>query len=123
MANFVHHSGVRKNIEGSQRLTCCLLRGLAQYVLMTAIALIARRNPAKNCYAILTAIAAIAYKFLQVYVSVELIAELWRAKRACGAPWVSKSTHPRKFGNHVTVRRPLPVRPHHRETNVQSHTF
>ena len=33
-------------------------------------------------------------------------AELWRAKRACGAPWVSKSTHPRKFGNHVTVHRP-----------------
>ena len=46
-----------------------------------------------------------------------IIAELWRAKRACGAPWVSKSTHPRKFGNHVTVHRPLPVRPHHRETN------
>ena len=33
-----------------------------------------------------------------------LIAELWRAKRACGAPWVSKSTHPGKFGNHVTDR-------------------
>ena len=27
-----------------------------------------------------------------------------RAKRACGAPWVNKSTHPRKFGNHVTDR-------------------
>ena len=39
-----------------------------------------------------------------------IIAELWRAKRACGAPWVSKSTHPRKFGNHVTVHRP-PARP------------
>ena len=25
-----------------------------------------------------------------------------RAKRASGAPWVNKSTHPRKFGNHVT---------------------
>ena len=33
------------------------------------------------------------------------IAELWGAKRACGAPWVSKSTYPRKFGNHVTVHR------------------
>ena len=33
-----------------------------------------------------------------------LLAEL-RAKRACGAPWVNKSTHPRKFGNHVTDRR------------------
>ena len=32
-----------------------------------------------------------------------LIAEL-RAKRASGAPWVNKSTHPRKFGNHVTDR-------------------
>ena len=56
-----------------------------------------------------------------------LIAELRRAKRACGAPWVSKSTHPRKFGNHVTVHRPpalpLPVRPHHRHTNIYSHTF
>ena len=40
-----------------------------------------------------------------------LIAELWRAKRACGAPWVSKSTHPRKFGNHVTVHRPPAARP------------
>ena len=27
-----------------------------------------------------------------------------RAKRSCGAPWVNKSTHPRKFGNHVTDR-------------------
>ena len=46
-----------------------------------------------------------------------------RAKRACGAPWVNKSTHPRKFGNHVTDRpsdRPT-VRPHHRHTNVYSH--
>ena len=40
-----------------------------------------------------------------------VVAELWRVKRACGAPWVSKTTHPRKFGNHVTVHRPLPVRP------------
>ena len=27
-----------------------------------------------------------------------------RSKRASGAPWVNKSTHPRKFGNHVTDR-------------------
>ena len=55
-----------------------------------------------------------------------MIAELWRAKRACGAPCVTKSTHPRKFGNYVTVHRPPalpPVRPHHRKTSVQSHTF
>ena len=31
-----------------------------------------------------------------------------RARSACvgGAPWLSKSTHPRKFANHVTVHRP-----------------
>ena len=40
-----------------------------------------------------------------------IIADLWRAKRACGAPWVSKSTHPRKSGNHVTVHCPQPARP------------
>ena len=27
-----------------------------------------------------------------------------RAKRASGAPWLNKSTHPRKFGNHLTDR-------------------
>ena len=27
-----------------------------------------------------------------------------RVKRTSGAPWVNKSTHPRKFGNHVTDR-------------------
>ena len=37
------------------------------------------------------------------------LAELWRAKRACGVPRVSKSTHPRKFSNHVTVHRPQPA--------------
>ena len=54
-----------------------------------------------------------------------LIAELWRAKRACGAPWVSKSTRPRKFGNHVTVHRP-PARPSVRTTGKPAfnpHTF
>ena len=34
------------------------------------------------------------------------IAELWSAKRVCGAPWVSRSTQPRKFFNHVTVHFP-----------------
>ena len=42
-----------------------------------------------------------------------------RVKRASGAPWVNKSTHPRKFGNHVTDR--PTVRPPHRQTNVCSH--
>ena len=56
------------------------------------------------------------------FVYYRLLAELWRVKRAWGAPWVSKSTHPRKFGNHVTVHRP-PVRPHHRATNIQPQTF
>ena len=44
-------------------------------------------------------------------VNQHVIAELWRAKRACGAPWVRKSTHPRKFGNHVTVHRLPAARP------------
>ena len=49
-----------------------------------------------------------------------LVAELWRAKRACGAPWVSKSNHPRKFGNHVTVHRPQPARPSAPQDNQSS---
>ena len=59
-------------------------------------------------------------------VGIPFIAELHaRAKRARvgGAPLLRKSTHPRKFGNHVTDRptdRPT-VRPHHRHTNVYSH--
>ena len=32
--------------------------------------------------------------------------DLKEPKMNSGAPWVSKSTHPRKFGNHVTVHRP-----------------
>ena len=34
-------------------------------------------------------------------------------------------THPRNFGNHVTVRptEQPPICPYHRETNVKSHTF
>ena len=48
------------------------------------------------------------------------------APRVNGAPQVSKSTHPRKFGNHMTVHRPserATARPHHRATNVYSPTF
>ena len=44
-------------------------------------------------------------------------------KRASRAPRVTKSTHTRKFGNHVTVHHLQPARPHHRHTNVYSHTF
>ena len=44
-------------------------------------------------------------------VIIGLVAELWPAKRTCGAQWVSKSTRPRKFGNHVTVHRPPAARP------------
>ena len=43
--------------------------------------------------------------------------------RASGVPWVSKSTHPRKFGNHVTVHRPPAISPYCRHANVYSHTF
>ena len=57
--------------------------------------------------------------------SSNFIAELSRAKRAQRSTlgkelW--KTTHPRKFGNHVTVHRPPDrptVRPHHRHTNVK----
>ena len=48
------------------------------------------------------------------------------ALRVNGAPQLSKSTHPRKFGNHMTVHRPserASARPHHRATNVYSPTF
>ena len=55
-------------------------------------------------------------EFIMFFLFNSFITELWRAKLACGAPWVSKSTHPRNFGNHVTVHRP-PVRPHHRVPN------
>ena len=34
----------------------------------------------------------------------QVYSEAPRAKRACGAPCVNKSTHPKKFGNHVTDR-------------------
>ena len=36
-----------------------------------------------------------------------IIAELWRAKRACGAPWVSKSTHP----ENLVITWPYTARP------------
>ena len=52
-----------------------------------------------------------------------VIAELWRAKRACGAPWVSKSTHPRRFGNHVTVHRPPARCPSVRSTGIPMFTL
>ena len=34
-----------------------------------------------------------------------------KGKCNSGAPWLSKSTHPRKFGNHVTLHRPPTDRP------------
>ena len=34
------------------------------------------------------------------------IGKLQRSSLSREAPWVSQSTHPRKFGNHVTVHRP-----------------
>ena len=51
------------------------------------------------------------------------IAELWPAKRACGAPWVSKSSHTRKFGNHVTVHRPPARCPSVRTTGIPMFTL
>ena len=55
---------------------------------------------------------------LRLNVHYFLIAELHERREA---PWLSKSTYPRKFGHHVIVHRPS-VRPHHKETNVSSHT-
>ena len=49
---------------------------------------------------------AMSLYIIIIIIIIIIIAELWRTKPACGAPWVSKSTHPRKFGNHVTVHRP-----------------
>ena len=46
----------------------------------------------------------IMYFYFFLLLNNVFLAELWRTKRACGAPWVSKSTHPRKFGKHVTDR-------------------
>ena len=44
---------------------------------------------------------------------------------ACGAPWVSKSTHSRNILKSLdrTPTERTTVRPHHRATNVYSHTF
>ena len=53
----------------------------------------------------------------QLLSSIQLANKAWeinnysgapRAKRASGAPWVNKCTHPRKFGNHVTDRPSAP---------------
>ena len=63
-----------------------------------------------------------------------LIVEVWRAKRASGAPWVRKCGKLPIPENLVTVHRPTArpparpsarptVRPHHRYTKVYSHTF
>ena len=51
------------------------------------------------------------------------IAELWPAKRTCGVPWVSKSSHTRKFGNHVTVHRPPACCPSVRTTGIPMFTL
>ena len=44
-----------------------------------------------------------------------------RVKRASGAPWVNKSTYPRKFGNHVTDR--PSARPTVRTTGIPMFTL
>ena len=56
-------------------------------------------------------VAVVSVVCVIAVVAVEsVVAELWRSKRARGAPWVSKSSHPRKFVNHVSVHR-LHARP------------
>ena len=56
-----------------------------------------------------------------IIVIIIIISGAPRAKRACGAPWINKSTHSKKIGYHVSDR--ATVRPHHRHTNVYSRTF
>ena len=46
----------------------------------------------------------IMYFYFFLLLNNVFLAELSHTKRACGAPWVSRSTHPRKFGKHVTDR-------------------
>ena len=48
-------------------------------------------------------------RIIRLPVARPIIAELHA--RVGGAPLLSKSTHPRKFGNHVTVHRPTARRP------------
>ena len=77
---------------------------------------VSKKNNAHFSLTVLTAQVHVSTRIytvscLHVSILYQLIAEVWRAKRACGAPWVSKSTHPRKFGNHVTVHRPPAARP------------
>ena len=59
---------------------------------------------------VLLIIAILIAMMLLLLMMMIMIAELWRAKRACGAPCVSNLPIP-------------PVRPHQRKTSVQSHTF
>ena len=56
-----------------------------------------------------------------IIVIIIIISGAPRAKRACGTPWINKSTHSKKIGYHVSDR--ATVRPHHRHTNVYSRTF
>ena len=59
-----------------------------------------------------------------VIIIIIIISGAPRPNRACGAPWVNKSTHSKK--NWLSRDRPsdrATVRPHHRHTNVYSRTF
>ena len=63
----------------------------------------------------------IMYFYFFLLLNNVFLAELWRTKRACRAPWVSKSTHPRKFGKHVIDR--LSDRPSVRTTGIPVFTL
>ena len=53
----------------------------------------------------------------------ETVCDTIKCKITESHTYVSKTTiHPTNFGSHVPHDR-LPVRPHHRETNVKCHTF
>ena len=63
----------------------------------------------------------IMYFYFFLLLNNVFLAELWRTKRACGAPWVSKSIHPRKFGKHVIDQ--LSDRPSVRTTGIPMFTL
>ena len=62
-----------------------------------------------GCSEVLSIIEGTAIDYMHC-VLILFLAELWRAKHAYGVPWVTKSTHPRKFDNHVTVHCPPAAR-------------
>ena len=80
------------------------IKRIYNYSLRNIAAFCSARNDLKTlCLKLASEPLFLILAFMQFQ---SFIGKLWRAKRACGAPWLGKSTHPRKFGNHVTGHRP-----------------